>query len=243
RGHLVAREGKMIADVVEQQQPRLRRSVNIHWLEPEDFEVRANGKLMNVIGVIPHQIVTKHLVEEPRVKGEMVVPDVDRDLVKVAVIERHNASPVRAVGFVRGLGIKEGAMVSSVAHDSHNIVTVATNDRDLVEAAVQVARMQGGLAVVRDGEVLASLALPIAGLMSDRPIEEVSERLERLRTAAERIGCDIDEPFMAMAFLTLPVIPELKITDIGLVDVVRFRTIGLFEVPQNDSDSAAHREA
>jgi len=123
-------------------------------------------------------------------------------------------------------------MVSSVAHDSHNIVAVATNDHDLIAAAIQIVRMHGGIAIVRDGEVLESLPLPIAGLMSDRPIEDVSEKLISLNEAAHVIGTTLDEPFMAMAFLSLPVIPKLKITDLGLIDVEKFKIIGLFETPE-----------
>jgi adenine deaminase len=131
------------------------------------------------------------------------------------------------------MGIKEGAMVSSIAHDSHNIVAVATNDHDLIQAAIQIVRMQGGIAVVRDGTVIASLPLPIAGLMSDQSIEKVSENLVQLKEAAHKLGSTLDEPFMAMSFLSLPVIPELKITDLGLVDVKRFRIIDLFDVTES----------
>ena len=187
---------------------------------------------MNVIGMIPHQIITEHLVEEAKIVDDLVVPDIDRDLVKVAIIERHNASEPHSMGFVKGTGIKEGAMVSTIAHDSHNIVAVATNDNDLIVAAVQLVRMQGGIAIVRDGKVLEALPLPIAGLMSDQTIEHVSEKLIALKGAAKEIGSTLDEPFMAMAFLSLPVIPKLKITDLGLIDVDRFRRIGLFEVPE-----------
>ncbi|MGV9103253.1 MAG: adenine deaminase [Promethearchaeia archaeon] len=230
-GHLVAKDGKMVDKFGVEEIPNLRRSVNIHWLEPEDFQVPARGDRMNVIGMVPNQIVTKHLVEETNVVDGLAVPDVDRDLAKVTVIERHNATKPHTIGFVKGSGIKEGAMVSSIAHDSHNIVVVSTNDADLIEAAVQILRMQGGISVVRDGEILASLALPIAGLMSDQPIEHVSEKLKNLRDAAQSIGSSLEEPFMAMAFLSLPVIPELKITDKGLIDVDKFRIIDLFDTP------------
>jgi len=232
QGTLVAKDGKMVKEFGAQEEPRLRRSVNIHWLEPDDFQVRARSDHMNVIGMIEGQIVTERLIEETRIVDGLAVPDVDRDIAKVAVIERHNASKPRAIGFVRGTGIKEGAMVSSIAHDSHNIVVVATNDHDLIEAAVQIVRMQGGIAVVRDGDVLASLPLPIAGLMSDRPIEEVSEKIKELKEAASVVGSDLEEPFMAMAFLSLPVIPHLKITDLGLVDVDKFRLIDLFDTAE-----------
>ncbi|MFX0053435.1 MAG: adenine deaminase [Promethearchaeota archaeon] len=231
-GAVVASKGKLIWDIGEHEPPRLRRSVNITWLDPEDFQVKARGDKMNVIGIIPDQIITKHLVEETRIEDGLAIPDVDRDISKIAIIERHNASDVTGIGFVKGLGLKEGAMVSSIAHDSHNIVAVATNDRDLIAAAVQIVRMQGGLAIVRDEKVIASLPLPIAGLMSDQTIEVVSEKIQELKDAAKTIGSTLSEPFMTMAFLSLPVIPKLKITDRGLVDVDRFRFIDLFDTPK-----------
>jgi adenine deaminase len=230
QGVVVAKKGKMVHEFGVQDQPRLRRSVNIHYLEPEDFQVKPRGSHMNVIGMIPHQIITERLIEEVKTADGLVVPDIDRDIVKVSIIERHNASEPSPVGFVHGTGIQEGAMVSSIAHDSHNIVAVATNDRDLIAAAVQIVRMQGGIAIVKDGEVLESLPLPIAGLMSDQNVEYVSEKLGLLKEAAYKLGTTLDEPFMAMAFLSLPVIPKLKITDLGLVDVQRFRLIDLFDV-------------
>ena len=230
QGTLVAKDGKMVKDFGVDEQPRLRRSVNIHYLEPEDFQVKALGEQMNVIGMIPNQLITERLIEDVKVVDGLAVPDIDRDIAKVAIIERHNASEPRAIGFVKGMGIKEGAMVSSIAHDSHNIVAVATNDRDLIQAAIQIVRMQGGIAIAKDGKILDSLPLPIAGLMSDQSIEHVSEKLKDLKKAAKQLGTPLDEPFMAMAFLSLPVIPKLKITDLGLVDVERFRHIDLFDV-------------
>ncbi|MFQ5832889.1 MAG: adenine deaminase [Candidatus Thorarchaeota archaeon] len=230
QGALVAKDGELAWDIGEQEPPRLRRSVNITWLEPKDFQISARGDQMNVIGVVPDTVITEHLVEATKIDEGLAVADVDRDLVKVAIIERHNASDVTAIGFVKGLGIKEGAMVSSIGHDSHNIVAVATNDTDLIAAAVQIVRMQGGLAVVRNEKILASLPLPIAGLMSDRPVEEVSEKIQELKAAAADLGSNLSEPFMTMAFLSLPVIPKLKITDKGLVDVDRFRFIDLFDI-------------
>ncbi|MHA1134863.1 MAG: adenine deaminase [Candidatus Thorarchaeota archaeon] len=232
QGTLVAKNGKMMHKFGIEEQPRLRRSINIQYLEPEDFQVKARGSHMNVIGMIKDQITTDRLIEEPKVVDGLVIPDIDNDITKIAIIERHNASEPRSVGFVKGMGIKEGAIVSSIAHDSHNLVVVSTNDTDLIAAAVQIVRMHGGIAIVKDGEVLESLPLPIAGLMSDQPIEYVSEKLKDLKEAAQKLGTPLDEPFMAMAFLSLPVIPKLKITDLGLVDVERFRLIDLFEVPE-----------
>lgn len=232
QGILVSKKGKILQDFGIQEQPRLRRSVNIHYLEPEDFQVKARGTHMNVIGMIPHQIVTERLIEEVKVADDLVMTDIDNDIVKISIIERHNASEPSALGFVKGMGIQEGAMVSSIAHDSHNIVAVATNDNDLIAAAIQIVRMQGGIAIVKDGKVLESLPLPIAGLMSDQSLEYVSEKLKLLKDSAHKLGTSLDEPFMAMAFLSLPVIPKLKITDRGLIDVERFRIIDLFDIPE-----------
>jgi adenine deaminase len=230
QGVLVAKNGKLTNEFGVQEQPRLRRSVNIHWLEPEDLLVKANGPKMNVIGVIPDQIVTDRLIEETKEKDGYVIPDIDRDIAKIAIIERHNATPPKGIGFVKGIGLKEGALVSSIAHDSHNIVCVGTNDHDMIEAAIQIVRMQGGIAIVRDGKVTSSLPLPIAGLMSDKPVEWVSEKIMDLKEKARELGSALSEPFMTMAFLSLPVIPKIKLTDLGLVDVERFRFIDLFEV-------------
>ncbi len=230
QGVIVAKDGKMIKDFGIEEQPRLRRSVNIHYLQPEDFQVKARGNQMNVIGMIPNQLITERLIEDTKIEDGLAVPDIDRDITKVAIIERHNASEPRSIGFVKGMGIKEGALVSSIAHDSHNIVAVATNDEDLIHAAIQIVRMQGGIAIAKDGKIIESLPLPIAGLMSDQSIEHVSGKLKNLKKGAKSLGTPLDEPFMAMAFLSLPVIPKLKITDLGLVDVERFRLIDLFDV-------------
>lgn len=230
QGELVAKKGKLLFEWGEQEAPRLRRSVNINWLEPDDFEVPVRGTHMNVIGVRPNQLITEHLIEEVEEKDGLAVPDIDRDLLKIAVIERHNATEPHSIGFVKGIGLKEGAMVSSIAHDSHNIIAVATNDTDLIEAAIQIVRMQGGIAIANGGEIKASLPLPIAGLMSDQPIEFVSKQIKKLKEEASKLGTILDEPFMAMSFLSLPVIPKLKITDLGLVNVDKFQLIDLFEV-------------
>jgi adenine deaminase len=133
------------------------------------------------------------------------------------------------LGLVKGFGLKKGALASSVAHDSHNLIILGTNDSDMMEAAIQVIRMKGGLAVVAEGQVIDSLPLPVAGLMSEGSITEVKGKLDDLHKAARQLGCKIKDPLSALAFLSLPVVPALKLTDRGLVDVERFRLIGLFE--------------
>jgi len=144
------------------------------------------------------------------------------------VVERHKATGNVGIGFVRGFGLKKGAIGSSVAHDSHNLVIVGTNDQDMIKASETIQAMKGGLTVVLDGKALASLPLPIAGLMSDASVDQVNLRLEALHRAAKNLGCKIPDPFMALSFLSLPVIPELKITDKGLVDVNQFKFVPLF---------------
>jgi adenine deaminase len=172
-----------------------------------------------VIGLVPGQIVTEHLFDAPKVERGEIVVDLERDLLKLAVFERHKATGNVGVGLVRGFGLRAGALASSVAHDAHNVGVVGTNDRDMLCAVEAVAALQGGLAVVRDGAVLASLPLPIGGLMSDLTFEEVAQRLEDLEAAASALGCRTARPFMSLSFLALSVIPSLKLTDRGLVDV------------------------
>ena len=156
------------------------------------------------------------------------VADISRDMLKIAVIERHTGSGNVGKGFVRGFGLKRGAIASSVAHDSHNIIVVGTNDEDMNAAIRAIVEMGGGLAAVYDKKVCADLALPIAGLMSLEPIPAVRDKIDRLIHAARELGVTLHDPFMTLSFLALPVIPELKITDKGLVDVTRFKIVSLF---------------
>ncbi len=154
--------------------------------------------------------------------------DPSRDLLKIAVVERHSGAGRSAAAFVRGLGLKRGAVASSVAHDAHNIIVAGVSDRDMSSAVETVVKMGGGLAVVADGRHLAELALPIAGLMSASPLAEVAGKLDRLTAAARSLGSPLNDPFMTLSFLALPVIPALKLTDRGLVDVEKFEIVQLF---------------
>ncbi len=168
------------------------------------------------------------MVEPITIRDGRAGADPKRDILKVAVFERHTASGNIGLGFVMGFGLTGGAIGSSVAHDAHNIVVVGDNDIDMVMAADEIAKMGGGLVIARGGKILGSLALPIAGLMSDKDIEHVGKRLKFMRRIARETGCRLEDPFMALAFLSLPVIPELRVTDRGLVDVSEFRIIPLF---------------
>jgi adenine deaminase len=227
-GKLVARNGRIVPQDVPPRNLPVRNTINVDWSKV-DVRLPANGhKKVRVIGLIPDQIVTTQSIEEARIENGWVVADPSRDLLKVAVIERHRATGNVGIGFVRGLGLARGAIGSSIAHDSHNIIVAGTNDDDLMTAARAIAAMQGGLVAVADGEVLARVPLPIAGLMSDQPLERVREQLDDLAAVARDLGSKLHAPFMAMAFIALPVIPELKLTDKGLVDVNKFDFVSVF---------------
>ena len=228
-GELVAQDGTLLPLKLKPKDVPLRSSMNINWSRTGDLKLPARGSKVKVIGVMPGQIVTESLLEEVTREDGHAVADVQRDILKMAVIERHLASGNVGLGFVKGLGLRRGALGSSVAHDSHNLVLVGSNDADMLLAAHEIERLRGGLAVVADGQVLASLALPIAGLMSERPFEEVNQGLQALLSAARQLGSELHDPFMTLSFLALPVIPSLKLTDKGLVDVTQFRFVPLFE--------------
>ncbi len=226
-GQLVARNGELVQEVVTPK-VSLRASVNVAWLTPEDLAVAVGGSRMRTIGIVPDQITTRSLVLEPSVRDGLVVTDASRDLCKLVVIERHHASGSVGACFVQGFGLKKGALASSVAHDHHNLIVVGVSDADMLAAAVEVVRMQGGLAVVCDGSVAAQLPLPVAGLMSEECLPDVRLSLDRVDRAARDLGATCRSPSNALSFLSLPVVPDLKLTDQGLVDVRDFRLVDLF---------------
>ena len=202
-----------------------RASVKAPTVTAEDFRARANRTETDVIGIIEGQIITEHLHETVPVEDGDKRPDPDRDLVRIAVVERHGKNGNIATGFVKGFGLKAGAIASTVCHDHHNIACVGVDYADMAVASNRLGQIEGGFVVVKDGEVLAELALPVAGLMSLAPFEKVREGLEDLRAAARDLGVTLNEPFLQLAFLALPVIPALKITDRGMVDVTKFEII------------------
>jgi adenine deaminase len=228
-GQVVAKDGLLLPVKEKAKDVPLRSSMNINWDKTGDLKLAAKGTKAKVIGVNPDSIVTESLLEEITTQDGLAVADVERDILKMAVIERHLASGNVGLGFVKGLELKRGALGSSVAHDSHNLVLVGTNDADMLRAAREIERMRGGLVAVADGRVLARLPLPIAGLMSEEPFERVNEKLEELLKAAHELGSSLHDPFMTLSFLALPVIPSLKLTDKGLVDVTQFKFVPLFE--------------
>jgi len=181
--------------------------------------------MCRAIGLIPDQPTTLALWEQAPLEGGELVADVERDILKAAVVERHHASGNVGVGLVKGFGLKAGAFASSVAHDAHNIVAVGANDSDMLTAVRKIAEMQGGMAVAADGTVREALPLPIGGLMSPLPIGDVQAKLARLEQAVADLGGKVPHPFMSLAFIALSVLPALKLTDRGLVDVEQFRFV------------------
>ncbi len=202
-----------------------RQSVLAPTVSPEDFRARANRPETDVIGILEGKIITEHLHEDIPVEDGDKRPDPARDLIRISVIERHGKNGNIASGFVKGFGLKSGAIASTVCHDHHNIAVVGANYDDMALAANRMSEIEGGFVVARDGEILAELPLPVAGLMSLEPFETVRDRLVALRSAARTLGVTLEEPFLQLAFLALPVIPALKITDRGMVDVLKFEIL------------------
>lgn len=229
-GKLVAENGEMTVDMTSLKPPALRGSVNIKYLNKEDLQIKIpdNKKNIKTINVIPQQLITKLSIEKAKDKNGLAVSDTANDILKIAVIERHKATGNIGLGFVKGFGLKSGAIASTVAHDSHNMIVIGTNDEDMYYAAVELVKSQGGKIIVENGKTLSHLKLPVAGLMSDEPTQEVLSKIADLEKASEKIGCKIADPFMSMAFLSLSVIPEIKITDKGLIDVNKFEITNLF---------------
>ncbi|AHB00877.1 MULTISPECIES: adenine deaminase [Brucella] len=203
-----------------------RNSVKAPRVTASNFRSQSNSGKTRAIGIVPGKIITQNLEFDLKVGPNGVEPDLERDVVKVAVIERHGKNGNIATGFVHGFGLKAGAIASTVSHDSHNICVVGASDEDIATAANRLGEIEGGFVVVRDGKALAEMPLPIAGLMSTEPYETVREALRKLRHAAEDLGSVLEEPFLQLAFIALPVIPHLKITDRGLVDVDKFEFVG-----------------
>ncbi|TDX22870.1 adenine deaminase [Rhodovulum visakhapatnamense] len=203
-----------------------RGSVRAPKVTAASFRATSNAAETHVIGILPGKILTEHLIEAVPPEGGEKRADPRRDLAKVAVVERHGKNGNIAVGFVRGFGLQRGAIASTVCHDHHNIVAVGVSEADMALAATRLSEIEGGFVVAEGGRVLAELALPVAGLMSLEPFETVEARLKALRAAAKSLGVVLDEPFLQLAFIALPVIPALKITDRGLVDVEAFEIIG-----------------
>ena len=220
-----------------------RNSINLAAVSLDKLKIKtkAPGKhKVHVIGVTAGSIVSNHLKETMEAQAYQhdglneyeIKADAKRDILKVAVLERHNALGNIGLGFVHGLGLKGGAIASTVAHDSHNLVVVGDNDEDMLVCIKEIERLGGGLIVASDGQVKASMALPVCGLVSDKSLPEVSASIANLYEEANKLGSKLKRPFMSLAFMTLPVIPQLKLSDVGLVDVELFKFIDLAEMEE-----------
>jgi len=202
--------------------------LNMPVPEPSALRIPAKSGRARVMELVPGQIATRAVSLPVRTENGFVVPDVAADVLKLCVFERHRRSGRVGLGLVRGFGLRRGALASSVAHDAHNVIAVGVTDADIIAAAGTVREMGGGLCAAWDDRRVV-LPLEVAGLMSGRPVKELARDLGRVRSAARELGCGLGAPFMALSFLALPVIPELKLTDRGLVDVNRFEIVPLFE--------------
>jgi adenine deaminase len=205
----------------------VRNTVRVAPTASNDFAIPWEGGAARVIGLIEGQIVTDDLREEPKVEDGFAVADPERDVLKIAVVERHLGTGRIGLGFVKGFGLKRGAIATSLAHDAHNIVVVGVDDGDMARAVGRLSETGGGLVVIADRGVQAELPLPVAGILSDAPFEEVVELSDACLAAVRGLGCDFPAPFQTLSFLALSVIPKLKITDRGLIDVDAFEVVGL----------------
>lgn len=226
-GELVAEDGVMIGERRKTRAIDLPASVNIAG-DSLDFTITARGERIRVIGKVLGQVYTEHRVESAKIVDACAVSDVQRDILKFAMIERHHASGSIGLGFIQGIGLQRGAIAGTVAHDHHNLAVIGADDDSMLAAVTAIVEMGGGLAAVDGDTVLARLPLPVAGLMSDLPIETVRGQYEHMIAAARELGSPMPDPFMVMSFMGLEVIPKLKLTDVGLVDVEEFQLVDLF---------------
>ncbi|MHB8107860.1 MAG: adenine deaminase [Candidatus Cryosericum sp.] len=233
KGEIVARDGAYIGadDGLPKRSYGIKNSINIATPTYESLRVKAEpGKQLRVLQLIPHQVVTGERRVEPTLDSNgCVLSDTQKDVLKVAVFERHHATGRVGVAFISGFHMEHGAVASSIGHDSHNIIVCGATDRDMLLAVQQVAFIGGGIVVTAGGQVAGSLPLPYGGLMSDLSVAEVAARLDDLgKVMRDVTGCPLDDPFMTLAFMALPVIPKLKVTDFGLIDVEKFQVVSLF---------------
>ena len=225
QGKKVASGGKTLFEDIKINGGVLTSAMHIKPYNIDSFRMKASEETASIIEIVPGQIVTSHKTAPIKIKDGYVVPDIENDILKAAVVERHHATGNIGLGLVKGFGLRKGALASSVAHDSHNIVAVGTSDEDIFTAVKEIERLGGGLTAVADGKVLESLALPIAGLLSDQPLETVVDRMTKVEKTAFSLGTKLPSPFSTLSFIALPVIPELRLTDMGLVDVLGFKIL------------------
>jgi adenine deaminase len=225
---LVLKAGKPVREIASVAVPEwVRHTVRVGAVPSDVFRIPWQGGNARVIGLVEGQIVTESLVDEPRVEDGLAVADPSRDLAKIAVLERHLGTGRVGLGFVRGFGLARGAFGATLAHDAHNMVVVGVDDPSMARVVERLGELGGGIVVADGAEILSELPLPVAGLLSDRPLAEVLAASRALNAAAQELGVAYPHPFQVLAFLALSVIPSLKITDRGLVDVDRFELVPL----------------
>ena len=228
KGKLVAEDGKCLLATKPVTEKIQLISMNLEELREEDLRLQAKGSEIRAIRAVPNTLITEEEIVPVAERQGQAVSDAHRDLLKMVVIERHQGSGRKGFGFVRGFGLRKGALASTVAHDSHNLIVVGVSDSDMAVAANTLKELGGGLVVVSDGQVRGQLALPVAGLMTAASLEQVVAGKQEVNRAALELGATLEHPFMALSFLALPVIPKLKLTDQGLVDVESFTHVPLF---------------
>ena len=228
KGKLVARDGKCLLPELSLAKESRLVSMKLKELKEEDLRIKVEGSKIRAIRTAANTLITEEEILPVNEKKGEIVSEPDRDLLKMVVIERHRGSGRKGFGFIRGIGLRRGALASTVAHDSHNLIVVGANDSDMVVAANALRELGGGLVVVRGGRVEAQLPLPVAGLLSTAPLERVVKLKKEVNQAALALGATLEQPFMALSFMALPVIPKLKLTDQGLVDVESFKHVPLF---------------
>ncbi len=239
KGILVAEQGRYLAGEPAKVPPP-RSTMNLRYNPAAGFAVRSEQRAtIRVIEIVPNQIVTRETIETVEVEDGRIESDPERDILKLVVLERHHATGNVGIGFVRGFNLRAGALGSTVAHDAHNIVVVGVNDAEIIRAIEELKEMQGGQVAVLKGKVAAKLPLPIAGLVSECRLDEVIQRTEQLNMAARAAGCDLAAPFMTLSFLSLSPIPQLKLTDQGLIDAVRMRRTSL--MVESSREEALHK--
>jgi adenine deaminase len=224
-GKLVARSGVPLFTPSIRDNKQMTHTMRVKPFKIERLKIAAGKWHHPVIEIVPDQIITKSVGDKAKIINGVVVADTKRDILKLVVVERHKATGNIGLGLVKGIGLKRGALASSIAHDSHNIVAAGTNDKDIYIAIKKVEALGGGLVAAADGKVIAALPLPIAGLLSDEPLGKVVKNLEDVEKAAAKLGSKLAAPFATLSFLALPVIPELRLTDKGLVDVLQFKIL------------------
>ena len=228
KGRLVAEDGKCLLPETSLARESKLISMKLKELRVEDLRIKIEGSRIRAIRAAANTLITEEEILPVAERQGEAVSEPDRDLLKIAVIERHHGSGRKGLGFVRGFGLRQGALASTVAHDSHNLIVVGANDSDMVVAANVLRELGGGLVVIKNGRVAAQLPLPVAGLMSAASLEQVVQSKKEVNQAALELGATLEQPFMALSFLALPVIPRLKLTDQGLVDVESFKHVPLF---------------